>query len=128
MSLNETQAEFANRQWGERAIECHELRTTARQDAEETARLRGVLEKIANSVDVVICDLDVSDIPGDVDASILIGVARAALACYPQPPRSRPLPEMRCDCCDNGLDDAWEFCPFCGTQHPDATGEPPDGR
>jgi hypothetical protein len=54
--------------------------------------------------------------------------ARAALACRPQPPRSRPLPEMRCDCCDNGLDDAWEFCPFCGTQHPDATGEPPDGR
>lgn len=35
--------------------------------------------------------------------------------------RNRPLPTTRCDCCDNGLDDAWDFCPFCGHAHPDAT-------
>ena len=25
-----------------------------------------------------------------------------------------PLPTTRCDRCDNGVDDQWDFCPFCG--------------
>ena len=49
-------------------------------------------------------------------------IAYEAIADRPQPARNRTLPETRCDCCDNGLDDAWEFCPFCGQQHPDAAG------
>jgi hypothetical protein len=74
-----------------------------RQDAEENARLRELVKEALQSAP-----------PG----TGFQARCRAALACRPQPARNRPLPETRCDCCDNGLDDAWEFCPFCGQQHP----------
>lgn len=98
------------------------------QDAEEIARFWPALECLVAKLTAVEADESFQGIWGLLHAHGYqysgpdwrddLAIARAALAC--RTARNRPLPETRCDCCDNGLDDAWEFCPFCGQQHPDA--------
>lgn len=50
----------------------------------------------------------------------LVDEALAADAASPSPSVTEPtaramLPTIRCDQCDNGIDDAcWYFCPWCG--------------
>jgi hypothetical protein len=41
--------------------------------------------------------------------------ARAALEAA-EKVRVRALPKIRCDSCDNGIDEEWTYCPFCGAQ------------
>jgi hypothetical protein len=45
---------------------------------------------------------------------------RALKAAFPE----AQLPAVRCDACDNGLDSAWAFCPFCGVMLAPPPSEP----
>jgi hypothetical protein len=53
-------------------------------------------------------------------------MSNAEIACaFLERTKGGPLPMIRCDRCDNRVDEEWDFCPFCGEPNVTETkGEP----
>lgn len=44
-----------------------------------------------------------------------VGYPTDKTRCLPCPRRTKVIDfDYRCDCCDNGLQAEWDFCPYCG--------------